>query len=177
MDKLTTKQLIEELNKLCVPVSEEADMMEDTFIDEFEAELTPSFNDEASLVDQLDAKTKIARAVEVLKKAVEDFKDSTVGEVDLLDDASLISSIESLDDVVKLLEDGLKLGTGEIQPNEPEMEENEMENDFQDEEVIEDNDDIEENAEDEELEEIDFDDEAALDFLNNEDNGDDEGDF
>ena len=29
----------------------------------------------------------------------------------------------------------------------------------------------------EELEEIDFDDEAALDFLNNEDNGDDEGDF
>lgn len=204
---MNTKQLIEELNKLCEKdamyfkgkksdvkagldkltkkhgkdakvqdviakekeLKEDVSLAEDELVDEFDADVNASFEDEVSLVDKLDAKTKVARALEVLKKSIEDFKDATVGEVDLLGDSLVLSCVEDLDACVKSLEDSLTLGTASA--------EEVVEEDLVDEEPL--NDEAEDaEAEDDEVEEeTNFDDEASLDFLADEDNGNDEGDF
>lgn len=70
----------------------------------------PAFNDTMSLADTFDAKARIARALETLQAAVEEFKNATADKVDLIKDALLISSIEGLDASVKAVEDALASG-------------------------------------------------------------------
>ena len=67
------RNLIEEINKLT-----EQDIDEITLQDEIEPEqpaevVEPAFNDNMSLADQFDAKARIARALEALQAAVEEF--------------------------------------------------------------------------------------------------------
>ena len=148
---MNIKKLIEELKKFT-----EEDFIEDEMVDEFE---TPAITDinmsdsSHNLADELDAKTKVARALEVLKKAVDDFKNATVMEVDLINDSTLMSTIEAIDEEIKTIESTL---SGNAEPiSEPIDVPMEMPKDIEN----------EESDEDENLEEIDFDDEASIDFF------------
>ena len=169
------KTLIEDLNKLM-----EEDLPEINLQDEIEpeqpAEVTeapevkqePEFNDNMSLADQFDAKARIARALEALKDAVEEFKDATAEKIDLLKDQALTVGIEDLDGVLVDLENALVsgskiLGNSELNDpfktelpdeQEPEMEEPAEETNEEDEDEMDD-------------EEFDFDAEAGLDLLGN----------
>ena len=70
----------------------------------------PAFNDTMSLADTFDAKARIARALEALQGAVEEFKDATADKVDLIKDALLLNSIEGLDLAVEAIESALAAG-------------------------------------------------------------------
>lgn len=70
----------------------------------------PTFNDTMSLADTFDAKARIARALEALQGAVEEFKDATADKVDLIKDALLLNSIEGLDLAVEAIESALAAG-------------------------------------------------------------------
>lgn len=146
----TTKQIIEEINS----------MFEDELVDEFVgAEIAPQelVGEPAdSTTDELNAKTKISRALDVLVDAIGDFKNVAVEEMNLIDDADLGVSIETLDSAIleiRSVLNGKEAGIPEEQPMEPVMEEPAEEP-------------AEEEAED--IEEIDFDDEAALDLFGEE---------
>lgn len=148
---MNARQLIEELKKFT-----EEDFIEDEMVDEFETPAITDSNltDTTNLADELDAKTKIARALEVLKKAVDDFKNATVTEVDLINDSTLMSTIEAIDQEIKTIESSL---SGKAEPiAEPIAEPMEMDNE-------------QTSDEDSDLDEIDFDDEASLDFFSDED--------
>lgn len=148
---MNARQLIEELKKFT-----EEDFIEDEMVDEFETPAITDSNltDTTNLADELDAKTKIARALEVLKKAVDDFKNATVTEVDLINDSTLMSTIEAIDQEIKTIESSL---SGKAEPiAEPMDTPMEMDNE-------------QTSDEDSDLEEIDFDDEASLDFFSDED--------
>ena len=102
------KELIESINKL----SEDAvgeDILTD--IPEQEPEVAPAFNDGMSLADTLDAKTKIARCLENLKQAVDEFKEATAEKVDLLKDELLLGGIENLGNVIQEIELALASGS------------------------------------------------------------------
>ena len=70
----------------------------------------PAFNDTMSLADTFDAKARIARALEALQGAVEEFKNATADKVDLIKDAVLLNSIEGLDLAVEAIESALAAG-------------------------------------------------------------------
>ena len=70
----------------------------------------PAFNDTMSLADTFDAKARIARALEALQGAVEEFKNATADKVDLIKDALLLNSIEGLDMAVEAIESALAAG-------------------------------------------------------------------
>lgn len=152
---MNARQLIEELKKFT-----EEDFIEDEMVDEFETPAITDSNltDTTNLADELDAKTKIARALEVLKKAVDDFKTATVTEVDLINDSTLMSTIEAIDQEIKTIESSL---SGKAEPIAEPMDmpmDTPMEMDSE-----------QTSDEDSDLDEIDFDDEASLDFFSDED--------
>lgn len=142
--KSETERLIETLNRL----------MEDELKDDFEnvevtdTDLHEPPTTEVKTTDELDAKTKISRALDVLKKAVDDFKNTTVEEVDLLKDSELLNRIANIDGIITAIETIL---TGKEEPEEEPQEP------------------LEEapEADDEDDEEVNFDDEASLDLFNN----------
>lgn len=167
------KQIIEEINKLTEdePIGEE--VLQD--IPAEEPEVTPEFNDGMSLADTFDTKAKIARSLEGLKAAVDDFKTATSEKVDLLKDAMLLQNIEQLDvvlvDIEKQLASGSNLlGDSELNdafkaelPNEEVEEETETRKEPAENEEN----DAEEETEEEDFEAFDFDAEAGLDLLPN----------
>ena len=77
---------------------------------EAEEPVEPAFNDTMSLADTFDAKARIARALEALQGAVEEFKNATADKVDLIKDAVLLNSIEGLDLAVEAIESALAAG-------------------------------------------------------------------
>ena len=152
---MNLRKLIEEINKLT----------EDEFIDQFNTEVSDEdlkVNDD--LTKELNAKTKVSRALDVLKEAIDDFKDVALEELDLITDADLSKLLECLDDIVVDIKNVL---TGKEKVEEKPEEKEEIE--------IEEKEDIEpseeantQEAEDEEAEEVNFDDEAELDLFGSE---------
>ena len=162
------KQIIEEINKFA-----EEDVNEQTLQDEITPEepaqviepQEPAFNDNMSLADQFDAKARIARALEALQTAVQEFKDATAEKIDLLQDQALMQGIAGLEEQVKGLETALASGSkilGDSELNDPFKPELPAEP-----EVEEETGDLDqEETEEEEDDEIyDFDAEAGLDLL------------
>mgnify|MGYP004651956003 CR=1 FL=1 len=170
---MSIKKLLEDINTLS-----EQDVNEINLQDEIEPaepaqvvepQTEPTFNDTMSLADQFDAKARIARALEALQAAVEEFKNATAEKIDLLQDQALLNGIDGLDQQVKDLETALAsgskiLGDSELNdafkpelPAEPkEAEQTEHEENPESEE---------ETEEDEDEDFYDFDDEAGLDLL------------
>lgn len=122
---MEVKKLIEQINKLV-----EEDIAEINLQDEIEPEQPaevidaeePVFGDTMSLADQFDAKARIARALEALKAAVEEFKDATAEKVDLLKDQALTTGIENLDSLLVEIEAALAGGSqilGNSELNDP----------------------------------------------------------
>ena len=150
---MDTKQLVEELNSL----------IEDELVDDFEdvevsdnhlseePEKEPEKEPEPrNITDELDAKTKISRALDVLISAVDDFKNAISTEIDLVADADFHNLTEELDNVILSMQNAI---TGEHLKGANPQEELE--------EVPED-----EKLEEEPEEEISFEDEASLDLFN-----------
>ena len=119
------EKLLEELK---IALGEE-DVQEETLVDEAPAEEAPElepveqavlepeaepkeepFKDSMSLADTFDAKAKIARALENLKSAIDEFKDATAEKVDLINDGNLLTEIEGLDRCVEGIETALAAG-------------------------------------------------------------------
>lgn len=159
------KKLLEDLSNLT----------EDEFVDQYafnDLELEEPVDDlgldsfesdeDVSTTDILDAKTKISRALDVLKKAVDDFKFNTISDVDLIDDSDLLLAIETIDNKIGEIENKLDPSANtretEIQMEPEIQEEPEMDSEPNDEENA-------DSEEDEELEEVDFDAEASLDLF------------
>ena len=171
---MNIKKLIEEINKLS-----EEDVNEVTLQDEIEptepAEVIepekPAFNDNMSLADQFDAKARIARALEALKTAVEEFKDATAEKIDLLQDEALLQGIDAIDNDVIALESALASGSqilGNTELNDPFKTDLPAEaNELEEEPKAEETDEEPEEDEDDE-EESDFDELAGLDLLGSE---------
>ena len=145
------KKLIEEINILA----------EDELIDDFEGIDVPNEPVEMSaqpfdLTSELNAKTKISRALDVLIDAIDDFKNSITEEIDLIEDADLTSSFELLDEVVSQIQDAIS-GNNAQDTMLNDIEQEEQSNEEQ----------ASEDEEDEESE-IDFDAEAELDLFSDE---------
>lgn len=139
---------------------EEIKLAEDELVDDFDTEIDgDQLNvEETATTEQLDAKTKVSRALDVLKSAVEDFKDSTVEELNVINDSMLFNYTETLEDTIKMIEGVLNGDMPKEEPVEEETEElEEIETD-----------------EDDEDEEVDFDDEASLDLFQDEEEEDEE---
>lgn len=82
--------------------------MEDTIEDTANApDMKTELSDDMSLVDTLAAKTNIARSLEALQVAVNDFKDASIEKLDLLGDNELIGAVESLDLALTAIENAL----------------------------------------------------------------------
>ena len=141
------KKLIEDINLLA----------EDELVDEFE---TPVVDDvvvteeKPSITSELEAKTRISRAFDTLKDALDYFKDITAEELDLVQDSLLNSTIEQLSNDIWAIESCLH--------NDPVKDTEEVVDEIEVEDDIEDEDNVEE-------EEVSFDDEAQLDLFNDED--------
>ena len=140
---------------------EEIKLAEDELVDDFDTEIDgDQLNvEETATTEQLDAKTKVSRALDVLKSAVEDFKDSTVEELNVINDSMLFNYTETLEDTIKMIEGVLNGDMPKEEPVEEETEELE---------------EIETDEEDDEDEEVDFDDEASLDLFQDEEEEDEE---
>ena len=166
------KKLLEDLSNLT----------EDEFVDQYafnDLELEEPVDDlgldslesdeGASTTEVLDAKTKISRALDVLKKAVEDFKFNTLPDMDLIEDCDLLLAIENIDAKLNEIENALNPSANMDRPEievEPEIqEEPEMDLELDGNEEIADSDE----EEDKELEEVDFDAEASLDLFGTDD--------
>ena len=146
------RKLIEEINRLT----------EHEFVDDFNSEITDTnLSSDENITDQLNAKTKISRALDVLKEAVDDFKAAVVEELDLIADAELSTTIESLDDITSKITSILTGENSVREDNEPVNAEEEP--DREDEETEE---TTSPEEEDEDVE-INFDDEAELDLFGN----------
>lgn len=157
-------KLIEEINRLT-----EQDIDEITLQDEIEPEqpaqviepatTEPVFNDTMSLADQFDAKARIARALEALQAAVEEFKDATAEKIDLLQDQALNVGIEKLDALMLEIEQALASGSkilGDTELNDIFKPQLPAASEEPQEDV----------KEQDEVEEYDFEAEAGLDLLN-----------
>ena len=148
---MNIKKLIEEINNLT----------EDELVDDFEdtevAEVVDTLDDTTNVTDTLDAKVKISRALDVLKDAIDDFKDATIEEIDLVKDADLSVIFEDLDNIISRVTEFL---TGKQENTEIPVESTEDEI----EEVPQEDEEDEENEED-----ANFDDEANLDLFGIED--------
>lgn len=180
------KKLLESIDKLTEETATE-DLFTDVPAEEPEVApaVEPAFNDGMSLADTFDTKAKIARSLENLKLAVEEFKEATAEKIDLLKDELLLGGLDELDEVIKGLELALASGSnllGDSELNDafkaelPQGEEKEEETEAPSEDNAE-TDEIapvelsdEENAEDEkvESEEYDFDSEAGFNLLSDE---------
>ena len=97
---------------------EEIKLAEDELVDDFDTEIDgDQLNvEETATTEQLDAKTKVSRALDVLKSAVEDFKDSTVEELNVINDSMLFNYAETLEDTIKMIEGVLN---GDMPKEEP----------------------------------------------------------
>ena len=105
--EINIEKLLEDINGI---LGEE--QLEDEIQPEVAPEVTePEFNDTMSLADEFDAKARIARALEALQAAVDEFKDATAEKVDLIADAKLLQEIEGLDVAVKNVEEALRGGS------------------------------------------------------------------
>lgn len=145
------RKLIEEINRLT----------EHEFVDDFNSEITDTnLGSDENMTDQLNAKTKISRALDVLKEAIDDFKSAVVEELDLIADAELSATIESLDDITLKITSILAGENSVEEDNEPVNTEEEL--DREDEETEEAT-----PPEDDEDVEVNFDDEAELDLFGN----------
>ena len=145
------RKLIEEINRLT----------EHEFVDDFNSEITDTnLGSDENMTDQLNAKTKISRALDVLKEAIDDFKSAVVEELDLIADAELSATIESLDDITLKIASILAGENSAEEDNEPVNAEEEL--DREDEETEE----TPAPEEDEDVE-INFDNEAELDLFDN----------
>lgn len=142
---------------------EEIKLAEDELVDDFDTEIDgDQLNvEETATTEQLDAKTKVSRALDVLKSAVEDFKDSTVEELNVINDSMLFNYTETLEDTIKMIEGVLN---GDMPKEEPVEEETEELEEIE----------TGEDEEDDEDEEVDFDDEASLDLFQDEEEKDEE---
>ena len=155
----TIKQIIAEMDALA-----EIDMVDDF-------EVPPVVGDVSiGATDTLEAKTKISRALDVLIKAVEDFKNETITDIEFIGDNTLLASIEGLDEEIKSIQQNL-VSMGAIAepapiiaPEEPMETELNVEPIESDEEVSEDEND----EDDEDDEDFIFDDEAELDLFGDE---------
>jgi hypothetical protein len=172
---MNIKDIIESINLLTEEGIEEETLQD---VPETEPEIAPevkpeepAFNDTMSLADTFDAKAKIARCLDNLKIAVDEFKEATAEKVDLLKDELLLTSIEDLDEVVKAIELALASGSnilGDTGLNDafnnelPQAEEEPVEDEVKEEPV-----ETEEDEEDE-IADIDFDSEAGFDLLGGE---------
>lgn len=164
------RRLIEEINKLSEEDVNEINLQDEIVPEEPATVIepaAPTFNDNMSLADTFDAKARIARALEALKAAVDEFKEATAEKIDLLKDEALLQGIAALTDQVNGLETALASGSnilGNSELNDPfktelpaEPEEVAEEPDVEDE--------ASEDEEEDEEEEYDFDAEAGLDLL------------
>ena len=140
------KKLIEEINRLT----------EDELIDEFDTEEINS-DIEKDITSELNARTKISRALDVLKEAIEDFKDVVLEELDLFEDSDLSGCLECLDDVTDDITSILS-GGNKIEEKPEEIEEPEVEDDEEQEDI----------ESEDERPEVDFDKEAELNLFDNE---------
>lgn len=178
------KKLLESIDKLTEETATE-DLFTDVPAEEPEVApaVEPAFNDGMSLADTFDTKAKIARSLENLKLAVEEFKEATAEKIDLLKDELLLGGLDELDEVVKGLELALASGSnllGDSELNDafkaelPQGEEEETESPSEDNAETDEKAPVElsdeENAEDEEVEseEYDFDSEAGFNLLSDE---------
>ena len=145
------KKLIEEINKLT----------EHEFVDDFNSEITDTnLGSDENMTDQLNAKTKISRALDVLKEAIDDFKSAVVEELDLIADAELSATIESLDDITLKITSILAGENSVEEDNEPVNTEEELDREHEETE------EATAPEEDEDVE-VNFDDEAELDLFDN----------
>lgn len=151
---IDTKKLIEEIEQA---------LKEDELVDEFDVEVEQPTEDtiaeepiesedqepvELNRTEELDAKTKISRALDTLITQIDDFKNATFYEISSLDELDLVNAVDLLNDAVKKIQDVLDGKTPELHPIEnPPME-------------------IEEPAtQDDEEVEHNFDDEAGIDLF------------
>ena len=116
MEKIDMKKLLEDINELIGEEQLADEIQPEVAPEVVEPEETPEldkpeFNDTMSLADEFDAKARIARALEALQAAVDEFKDATAEKVDLVADNLLIQEIEGLDGAVKAVEDALRGGS------------------------------------------------------------------
>ena len=109
---MNIKELLENIDKLTEETATE-DLFTDIPAEEPEVApaVEPTFNDGMSLADTFDTKAKIARSLENLKLAVEEFKDATAEKIDLLKDELLLGGLDELDEVIKGLELALASGS------------------------------------------------------------------
>lgn len=185
---MDVKKLVETLNKLSRIAEDNVDeiVLQDEIepekpaevVDPVDTEAEPTFNDTMSLADQFDAKARIARALEALKAAVEEFKDATSEKIDLLKDEALLQGIANLDDQVGNLEKALVGGSnilGNSELNDPFRAEEEPATEEPIEETPEEEtEDEAEDGEEDEEDEADFDAEAGLDLFAHDENNDEE---
>lgn len=173
---MNIKEIIESINLLTEEGIEEETLQdvpaeEPEIAPEVKAEEKLEFNDTMSLADTFDTKAKIARSLENLKVAVEEFKEATAEKVDLLKDELLLTSIEDLGEVVQAIELALASGsnllgseTGLNDAFQNELPQAEEEPAEEKEEAP-----VEDDTEDEEsMEDFDFDSEAGFDLLGGE---------
>jgi hypothetical protein len=154
------KQIIAEIEALA-----EIDM-----VDDFEV---PPVVGEVSVgaTDTLEAKTKISRALDVLIKAVEDFKNETITDIEFIGDNTLLASIEGLDEEIKSIQQNLVSMGAVVEPAPMEVPAEPMDADF---EPVESDEDVITDEEDEEDDDFIFDDEAELDLFGDEEDEEDE---
>ena len=164
------KKILEEINKFAEEDVNEVEL-KDEIIPEEQPEVIepaePTFNDTMSLADQFDAKARIARALEALQGAVQEFKDATAEKVDLLQDQALMQGISALDQQVADLETALASGSkilGDASLNDPFKPELPAETE-QTGDLDQEAEDEESEEEEEDEEEYDFDAEAGLDLF------------
>ena len=173
------KKLIEELKNITEEDMPEINLQDDIEPEEpaevIEAPMEepaaeePKIVDTMTLADQFDAKEKIARALENLKLAVDEFKDATAEKVDLIDDSVLLQEIEGLDTAVEAVATALASGNvlGDTELNDPFKAQQPAEDVTIDETPVEATEADDE--EDEALLDVDFDELAGLDLLHNND--------
>lgn len=161
---MNTREIIEAINKLTEDAVEE-EVLQD--IPEEEPETAPAFNDGMSLADTLDAKTKIARALENLEAAIEEFKNATAEKIDLLKDELLLAGQEELDACIDNIKNALANGSNILDTNTGLNDPFKAELPAEEEPVGEETEEAEE-IEEEPGVESDFDNEAGLDLFGDE---------
>lgn len=161
---MNTREIIEAINKLTEDAVEE-EVLQD--IPEEEPETAPAFNDGMSLADTLDAKTKIARALENLEAAIEEFKNATAEKIDLLKDELLLAGQEELDACIDNIKNALANGSNILDTNTGLNDPFKAELPVEEEPVGEETEEAEE-IEEEPGVESDFDNEAGLDLFGDE---------
>lgn len=153
---MSLKKLVESINELVASEEEIADVQDTTVdIDDTTLEDTVEIID-YSTTDKLDAKTKISRAFDVLKKAFDDFQTDIVEDIEISSDSDILRAVEELEASFD------NLGNA-IAPKEDEQPEEVIDQEVEQEVEVSD-----ESDEDEGLEQ-DFDAEATIDFSNVED--------